>query len=257
MTLAALQRDFRDWLINAPNGISQTPGMRAGLAIYHNGYRVRLCDSLRETFERLVLWLGEENFLAAAKSHIEGHPPRGWTLGVYGEDFPDTLAALYPDDPDIAELARLDWMLSRAFDGADAVIQPMPDAIDWDNAILRFVPTFRVDAAHTNAGAIWSALSAGETPPAAARLPAPAMLLVWRQELTPCFRTIPADEQAALEMMQAGLRFGALCAALVEKLGLEAGVTQAGAYLGQWLADGLIADITDFPASSPVGAETA
>lgn len=250
MTLAALQRNFRDWLIDAPNGISQQPGMRAGLAVYYNGYRVRLCDSLRETFERLVLWLGEEKFLAAAKSHIEGHPPRGWTLGVYGEDFPDTLAALYPDDLDVSELARLDWMLSRAFDGADALIQPMDTVIDWDNAILRFVPTYRLIPAHTNAGAIWSALCAGETSPAAKRLPAPGALLVWRQELTPCFRTIDADEQAALEMMHAGGRFGALCTALVERLGPEAGVARAGAYLGQWLADGLVASsitVVDLP----------
>jgi hypothetical protein len=243
MTLAALQRDFRDWLIGAPNGMAQHADRIAGLNVYHNGYRVRLCDSLEETFGRVLLWVGEEKFLAAAKAHIESHPPQGWTLAVYGEDFPDTLAALYPDDPAVAELARLDWALCRAFDGADAVAQPMPADADWDRATLRFVPTLRLGPVSTNAGAIWSALSAGKTPPAAVLLPAPGALLVWRQELVPCFRTIEAQEQAALEMMLAGLSFGDLCTALVEKHGPQIGVDRAGSYLGQWLTDGLVTAI--------------
>ena len=239
MTLARLQRDFRDRLLAA-----EPSAAPLGAKVYHNGYRVRLCDSLKETFERLLLWLGEEKFLAAARAHIERHPPRGWTLGVYGRDVPHPLLQPYPPRPAVALLARLDWMLCRAFDGADAraIGRPAP-GLDWENARLRFVPTLQLAPARTNADAIWSALSAGETPPPAILLPAPGTLLVWRQELVPCFRSVESDEQDALIMMQEGASFGALCAFLVQRLGPDEGVARAGALLGQWLSEGLIAEI--------------
>lgn len=244
MSLAAIQRDFRCWLIDAPNQMKTRAIAGSGLDVYHNAYRVRLSDCLRETFEKVFLWLGEDAFLAAARAHIEHTPPHGWTLGVYGAGFDHTLRALYPNDPEVAELASLDWALCRAFDGSDAdtVASTALASIDWDVAVLSLVPTAQIFDAVTNAGAIWSALSAGESPPAAALLPAPAAILVCRQGLTPCFRTVDAIEHQALKMIAAGKTFGAVCAALVERSGPDTGVQQAGAMLGQWLHDGLISD---------------
>lgn len=244
MSLAAIQRDFRCWLIDAPNQMKTKTIAGSGLDVYHNAYRVRLTDCLRETFEKVLLWLGEEAFLEAARDHIERTPPHGWTLGVYGMGFDHTLRTLYPDDPEVADLARLDWALCRAFDGADAdtVASTGLVEIDWDLAVLRLIPTVRIFDTVTNAGAIWSALSAGENPPAVAVLPAPGAILVWRQDLTPCFRTVDAIEHQALKMIAAGKTFGAVCAALVARSGPDTGVQQAGAMLGQWLHDGLISD---------------
>lgn len=244
MSLAELQRDFRNMLVDAPSNLDRWIDETAqnGLGVYHNAYRVQLADCLRETFEKTLLWLGDDAFTAAAHVHIETTPPHGWTLGVYGEGFDSTLARLYPDDPEVAELAWLDWALSRVFEGPNA---PPLDAgalldVDWDNAVLKLVPTFRLGGACTNSSAIWSALSAEGEPPAAAMLPEPAAMLVWRQQFTPCFRTIELIERDALELISAGATFGALCLALIEKCGEEAGVAQAGALLGQWIKDGLI-----------------
>lgn len=242
MSLAAMQRDFRAWLLDASSTMPVRVVHVAGLDVYHNAYRVQLVDCLRETFEKLVLWLGEDAFVAAARTHIEQNPPHGWTLGIYGEDFDGTLKALYRDDPEVAELARLEWMLCRAFDGPDAQAASLATLgeVDWDLAVLRLVPTFQMAESQTNAGAIWSALAAHEPPPGAARLPTPGTILVWRQDFTPCFRSTDAVERDALEKIVHGMPFGQLCAHLVAQLGPDAGVERAGALLGQWLQDGLI-----------------
>jgi hypothetical protein len=245
MTLLATQRNFREALLGDLEDTTANFGDEAaakGLAVYHNAYRVQLVDCLRETFEQLDAWLGSEAFTLAALVHVAEYPPHGWTLGVYGEGFGRTLARLYPDDPEVAELAWLEWALSMAFTGRDAAALA-PDTlpqVNWDSACLDFVPTLRMGAATTNAGAIWSALSAGETPPAAERLPAPAALLVWRHDYAPSFRTIDEDEQHALTRMLAGTTFGELCLALVERWGADEGVSRAGKLLGQWLHDGLV-----------------
>ena len=248
MSLSAMQRDFRGWLIDAPVSIAEwvDADARAGLAVYHNAYRVQLVDCLRDTFEKTLLWLGNDEFIDAARAHIESTPPHGWTLGVYGDGFAHTLAELYPNDPEVAELAWLDCALSRAFEGPDAapVSPERLVAVDWDNAGLLFTPTMQIAVARTNAGAIWSALSAQDDPPMAAILPEPGAMLVWRQDFTPCFRTVQAIETFALEHIVAGATFGALCLALIERCGEEIGVVEAGALLGQWIGDGLITAIS-------------
>ena len=131
--------------------------------------------------------------------------------------------------------------------GADAITlapDSLPD-VNWDEARLDFVPTLQLGRVTTNVGAIWSALSAGNTPPAAERLPAPAALLVWRQEYSPSFRTIDEEELSALDQMLSGATFGKLCLAQVECWGADEGVRRAGMFLGQWLHDGLVAGARD------------
>ena len=173
MSLLALQRDFQRHLVDAPGQIDRWIAVPApGLAIYHNAYRAQLVECLAETYAQTHAWLGGEAFLAAMREHIERTAPSGWTLGAYGDGFAQTLATLYPDDPEIAELATLEWLLSRAFEASDADAMP-PGAIagiDWDKAVLGFAPSMQTASARTNAGAIWSALVAGAAPPAAAPL---------------------------------------------------------------------------------------
>lgn len=248
MSLADLQRDFLGMLTDRPNDVGARVAPRAapGLAIYHNAYRVQLTDCLRDTFEKTLTWLGDEAFNAAARAHIETRPPQGWTLGAYGEGFSDTLARGYPEDPEVVELGWLEWALSRAFEGADAQAATAATLgeVDWDNAVLSFVPTVQLGPAATNAGAIWSALAAEIDPPPAQTLPKPGAVLIWRQDYTPCFRIIEASEEDALVRMMAGMTFGQLCERMIAEHGEGQGVALAAGLLGQWLGEGLIAGAT-------------
>jgi hypothetical protein len=253
MSLLELQRDMLGWLADGSEDAADLIAMaaaddraaRVGLAIYQNNYRAQLVACLSEGFERVRLWIGEEAFALAAATHIDRTPPTGWTLDAYGADFPETLAGLYPGDPEIVELARLDRALADAFVGSDsAVVDPMALAsVDWDGARLTWVPSLRVDVITTNAPEIWSALSAGAMPPAAASLPDPARLLIWRQDFVACFRPIDRAERLALVRIGAGESFGMVCAALVEAHGVDEGIALASGMLSRWIADGLIAAV--------------
>ena len=247
VSLLALQRDFRGHLTDAPATRAgwADAGMAPGLAVYHTAYRVQLSDCLAETFARTNAWLGGEAFVSATRAHIEAWPPTGWTLGDYGARFADTLAERYPDDPEVAELARLEWLLSRTFEGADAPalsIEAMAD-IDWDNAHVAFVPSLKTVPVLTNVAAICSALAHDVLPPAATLLPEPGTLLVWRQDFTPCFRTIETIQHEAIALLSAGASFAALCETLVAARGESDGIALAGTMLGQWFQDGLISAI--------------
>ncbi len=244
MRLLALQQSFGTWLRSESAEIAARFGERArpGLAVYLNNYRAQLLSCLSASYPILRAWLGDTAFEAAAARHIDGAPPHAWTLDAWGLDFPETLTALYPADPQIAELACLERELGVAFVGPDAArIDPAALAgIDWDAAIIHFEPTFGLLRVTTNVAAIWSAIHDRETPPLAVRLTEPASLAIWRDGFAPRFRTLMAEESVALTQVRDGETFGAVCAALVERLGEERGTATAGALLGQWLSDHMI-----------------
>jgi hypothetical protein len=244
MSLIDTQRGFRDHILagaDAPlAGIA--PAAERGLAVYRHAYRAQLVACLRDTYEKTWAWMGDEAFDRAALTHIEQTPPTSWTLGEYGGGFPQTLKALFPGDPEVADLAWLDWTLRRAFDGPNAdVITPQAlAAVDWDHAVLHFLPTLSVGEVATNCAAIWGALSEEQTPPAVERLPAPAAIRVWRSDLTPKYRSIENFEHRALILAMAGSSFADLCSLLMEDGDKDQAVARVGGVLAGWLQDGLI-----------------
>lgn len=247
MSLLALQRDMRAWLLGGADDAAARIGETAapGLLVYQNNYRSQLVGCLEESFAKTRAWIGDDAFLRACVAHIDRVPPQSWTLDAYAEGFPASLAARYPGDPEVAELAALELALSDAFVGGDAepAATAMLAAVDWDTAVLRFHPTLQTMAAVSNATEIWSALAEGEAPPLARRRDAPAAIVVWRRGFLSTFRVTDPAESDALADMQRGLTFGALCTALAAAHGDEAGIAMASSYLARWIGDGLIAGV--------------
>ncbi|MDV6332888.1 DNA-binding domain-containing protein [Asticcacaulis sp. 201] len=240
MTLATSQTRFLDLILNdAP------PPLTPGEAVYHFAYRSRLLEALRDTYGRVWSWLGDDAFDAAGRTYIRTHPPSSWTLDAVGLGFDATLAALYPDDPEVPELAWLDWTLRQAFSAADTpVIDPAALAnADWSVARLRLASGFRHRPLSTNSVAIWQALSRGETPPPVQTLREAAGLIVWRNGLEPVFRTLETDEYGAIVRLEHGASFASVCADLDGPYPETDSTLTASKWLGQWISGGLICDI--------------
>lgn len=243
MNLHAMQRGLRRWLTRAEPLPGSDP---RGLAVYQNNYRAQLVGCLEATYPTLLAFAGADAFRQAAVVHVNRHPPRAWTLDAYGAGFEDTLRDLFPDNPDLHELAWIEWACATAFVARDT--QPLDPArlatIDWDRAQLGFAPSLHVRALSTNAAAIWSALQDGGAPLDAAMLPAPQGCVIWRRGLVARLRVVDPLDFAALLLARQERSFGALCALLVERLGADAGVARAGALLADWIGSELLTRIT-------------
>jgi hypothetical protein len=246
--LLALQQTFRCWLTTESPEVAARfgDGAQAGLRAYLNNYRAQLLACLSASFPVLRGWIGDAAFEGAAATHIDNVPPEAWTLDDYGLDFPETLQKLYPANPEIPELARLERALAAAFVAVDC--EPPVDPahlanIGWDTATIHFVPSVRRVPVTTNVAAIWSAVANGDPPPDVARLPEPASLVIWRHDLAPRFRVVTAEEWSVLCQLRQGETFGSVCTSLIERLGEEQGPARAGSLLGQWFSDGLIAQV--------------
>lgn len=257
MSLLQMQRDFCGFVL-ARRGDAAGAAIAAaiardpapGLRVYRNAYRLRLGEALEDVYEKTRQRLGDEAFFAAAAQYIETHCSMSWTLSDYGGRFPAMLKNLYPADPVAGELAALEWAMRRVFDGPDgeAVDSEALGGVDWESAVLHFVPTLQLLPVVTNCGAIWAAMAAADLPPAVAILSTPSALAVWRKGLAPHFRTIEAREHLAIRTARAGAPFGALCA-LMRGAGADNEETAAevGGMLGRWLQDGMLAAISAGP----------
>lgn len=240
MSLLALQRDMMAWLRSGEPLLAERIGGGAGPAIYLNNHRAALMAALANAYVQLGRWMGSEAFEGAAAHHVEQAAPDSWTLDGYGRDFAETLAGLFPGDPELPELARLEWALSEAFTAPDAQALDLSalGAVNWDVAVLRPVPSAVLIKLRTNADAILSALFAEDAPPHPETRADPLPLLVWREGFAPRFRRLEADELRLFAQASDGLSFAALCNDLAEALGPDTGIGRAGTLLARWAGEG-------------------
>ncbi|WP_137886189.1 DUF2063 domain-containing protein [Pseudomonas sp. 2FE] len=232
---------LRDSLLGSP-----ALSAEEGLAIYHNAYRARLLDALREDFPTLRHWLGDDQFERLASAYLQAHPSRHFSLRWLGArlaDFIDGYLVAEQGAP-LAELARLEWAFTLAFDAADGeplTLQSMATlpAADWPELRVRLLPSVQWQVCHYNSLALWRALKAADEPPASTPLEQPQVCLIWRQGLVSQYRSLGPAEAAALHgMSQQGWNFAELCVELSAQG--DAAPVQAATWLKQWLSEGLL-----------------
>lgn len=222
----------------------------AGMAVYRNAYRARLIDVLRNTFERTARLAGDDAFNQAAAHHLITHPPASWTIDLAGKGFSETCACLFANDPDVAELAWLEWEMHRVFTAADAA--PLTaaefaaatanfDAGQWENLRLELLPGTALRPVTHDLVKLWEALADPLQVPEAETLREPQWVLLWREGEQPVFVLVAEAEGLALAEMQRGGTFGSVCAALSHDAEAAAdAAARAGAMLLNWLRLGLV-----------------
>ncbi len=252
MSLIELQRQFFASVAEPDQGASVAwpDALALGLAVYRNAYRARLVDCLRSSFERTWGWIGDDSFDAAACHHLILHPPRSWTLDDAGRGFSDTLAALFPDDPEVEELAWLEWAMQQVFTSADVdvldrgeftILSTSFDDGDWANLRIDFVPGVVTRTIRTNCAGILEAIRDESEIPEDILLDEGATIIVWRQGLRSRFRLVDPHEAEAIAKVRGGATFGDLCALMTHLLGEERGIEAAGTMLGRWISLSMIA----------------
>jgi hypothetical protein len=217
----------------------------ARLKIYHDAYRWRLLEVMQDHFAQTHRYLGDGFFQSEALAFIEAHPSEHHSLRDYGHAWPEWLAARFPDDTDMADLARLEWALRQAFDAANRCALTLADlghvpADAWATVGFELAPGTTVLHLSHDVAPLWQSLAREEAPePVRSR---PTGVLVWRQGWQPHFRTLQESEALAVEALLAGRSFSEACAHLVAS---PNGETQVGQWLQTWVEEGLLARLLD------------
>jgi hypothetical protein len=220
------------------------------LAIYANGYRLRLLEALGTDFPSLHTVLGDDDFDAMGRSYIAAHPSPYFSLRWFGDRLSEFLRATapYSQYPVFAEMATFEWAKSDAFDAADGTVANISDmaAIPpdvWPS--LRFVPhpSLRRLDLRWNVPTVWKEIDAGREPPELVESDYPIAWMIWRQDLLTYFRSLNVDEAWALDALQRGETFADICEGLTEWIDAQNVAVHAVGLLKQWLIDGLISEI--------------
>lgn len=244
LPLAVLQRHFADQVLAdaLPPGAPDGP-VTGRLPIYHHAYRARLAEVLADTYAKTFLYMGSDSFDVHARAFAVAHPPHTRSLNRYGEGLVEALRVQYPDNPELHELAQLDWDLRTRFDSADVPTLETAAAQASDTWTTRpgvLHPSALLRTITTNVVGVWNAIHTDDDVPEAVALSAPATLLVWRKGHQPHFRTLDAAEAAWVQALHAGASVHDACTALLGSGLWQGDPTVLGGWLAQLLDDGLV-----------------
>lgn len=217
------------------------------LAIYQNGYRIRLRDALATEYPGLAVLAGRR-FNHLLESYVDAHPSGHYNIRWHGTGLSAFLDYSLPwrDRPELSEMAALDWAISTTFDAADepaigpAEMAGVP-AEAWANLCLHPQSCLQMLETRHNVEAFRTAAGNDSARPRLRRYRKTRHLLVWRQDMSVRYRRIEADERAALLGAIRGESFATLCERLAGHHGPAGAMPRMATLLHRWLDGGLLA----------------
>jgi hypothetical protein len=248
--LAHLQRDFADFLRDRSSTIRERikGGPHADLdtllGIYRNAYTGRLVGILREEFAKLRLLAGDRIFDDLAHAYLAAHPSTYFSVRWIGRDLAGFLATADPwqKDPGLAQIARIEWAETMAFDAADRPLVARDDLAaipptGWPSLILTLHASVQRVSISPEVFEIWKRLSSDEpVGPKPDEIGPYETHLVWRIGLDVKLRPLEADEADAIEAVAAGRTFAEICEVLAARVGADRAAYRAAELLERWVS---------------------
>ncbi len=249
MDLASLQRAFQRHVLTGDPDISQcvagtkSASVQQRLQVYSDAYRLRLIDAMAHNYPRLQELLGGEQFAHLASEYLQANPSQTSSVRWLGDRLSSFLqtresTALF------ADLARWEWAVATAFDAQDvaaidshALASIAPDA--WPGLRFRFHPSMQLLETRSNAAAVFKALTEGSSVPELC-IESSQRWLLWRQDFTPRYRSLPDDELAALRTARGRGTFEQICESLAGFHEQDEVPLRAITLLKTWLGEELL-----------------
>lgn len=219
----------------------------AGLAVYRNNYRVGLIDTLAFIYPVCRQLVGGDFFTGLARVFIGGHPSLSGNLHLYGAAFGDFVAGFEHarELPYLADVARLEWRVHRAYYAADAApadsaaLAAFPQQ-RWGELKLRPLPDVAALLSPWPAASIWLAHQRQPVELNVDLHSQPEAMLIYRLQGRVQVEIVGAGLAALLQAIRDG---ATLEAAVEQALAAEAGFDlQAG--LLRLFQQRLIQDVT-------------
>ncbi len=213
----------------------------AQLQVYNGGYQVRLIEVLQGDFGGLRHVLGDDAFPALMARYLGKHPSRHANLNQLGQHVEAFVRAQrqLPNRAFLADLARLEWSLCRAFDVPEFApvtneqLQQVP-ADQWAQVRLQLNPSVQLVATRFPVGAWYRAWKEDQSP----TIPGPerAWTLVFRRDDKVWRQRLERTQHALLAALAKGEVLG-------EAIEHSGGDARVGQWLQEFARDGLFADV--------------
>lgn len=254
--LKELQHHFQNYLLDKTNCVAaavvdvQPMSAKARLAIYREGYYLRLLEALEQDYEVLRALVGEEEFDQLGRDYIHEYPSHFRSIRWYGKELADFLQKkkLTLNQLWLTEMAQFEWLLTEAFDAAASTVVTVEEMAaipfkKWPK--MRFIlhPSLRQLILYTNVVPIWQSYKEDGVCLPLQKSEIAAPWIIWRKELEVQFCSLAADETYMLRALMAGAPFGTLCEGLSEWVEEQNVAMHAALLLKRFILDHLIAEV--------------
>lgn len=196
-------------LVSAVRADQFSPAER--VAIYADGYQVRLCAAVAADYPALAHYLGVDAFNAALSRFVRTYPSRQWDLNLYPIGFAAFIYS-WRDDAAARAIADLESAITEVFWRPDSMTLNPADlaTLSMDQlALYSFQPRSALKLLRLDASAnhYLTAFRAGVAPEYVSAEPEHVCVVRHHNEVRRL--TMDTDEYALLSLLCAGLPFGA------------------------------------------------
>jgi len=221
------------------------------LSVYHFAYRERLKEVLANDFPATLNAIGDEKFNLLTKLYINNFPSRYFSLRDFGKNMADHIADLIQQTqpwqtmPWLYELALFEYSLGQTFDSTDAYHYTEQDLLEhatenWPELKFRLHPSVQTLTFTWNTVEMWQTLTSDSPSSIKAKQETNNSWLIWRDQLTTRFRSIPADEYIAFNTLRQDGNFTDICEALLPVKNENDIPLYVASLLKSWVVHGLI-----------------
>jgi hypothetical protein len=224
------------------------------VGIYADAYFYRLLEVFKEDYPATLAVLGDTNFHNLITGYLIEYPPTEPSIAHASRYLPDFMRGhpLPENFPFIADLATLERALVEIFHAADATpltatnLSIIPPE-QWPTLVMRRHPASRVSQLGWRVEHIQRAVERQESwhAPAAAVV----HILISRRDGKVFYRELQAGECPALQLMEKGASFAAICEAVAGDTGERDAAARISGLLGRWLSEEIL--ILERPSPSP------
>jgi len=232
-------------LLNPQRGIAG----ETRLAVYAEGYVVRMREALHEVYEAIYQVLGERTFADLASAYAQRYPSHESNLSLVGRHLPEFLTSwpLTQRLPFLPDLAQLEWRVSLAFHATqehpiDSQLMASLSLDAWERTALVFQPSVGFVSSAWPILDLWNARAQPRSAINIELVSRPQCVLIFRRDLHLHCEAIDAAQTLWLEALLAGATLGAACDRLAQAHPNE--MLPVTAWCAHWMREGLIMDCT-------------
>lgn len=209
--------------INGPD----TDFIQERLAIYSDGYQLRLCEILAGDFPGVKALLGDKLFEEVCIEYITVNPSQHANARYFGTQFAHFLKnhRVYYQQPELADMAVFEWALGLTEDAADITPLMQADLIaipenKWPELLFYLHPSVQFIELTTNVPYIWQAIQNKDSLPTL-QLTKPDVWTLWRYDLTAHYHSHSEQELSFLNAIKGNKNFAEICDLLADDMAPE------------------------------------
>jgi len=251
-TLPELQNHFFRTVVNNSDELTaeveQQGEMTANerIAIYVDGYRLRLIEALQDSYPALHTLMGDDDFESLCLEYIDHYPSKHFSIRYFGSYLADFLCQNqdYANSELLQEMAQFEWALRGSFDSKDQLVLNLGDLSQiapeqWSDLTFCLHPSLRILKLNWNVPSLWKAIEQEADPQSPQKTQSSITWIIWRPKLETHFRSMSIEEAEGFDLIKQGKSFGELCESMAKVVKPEDAATQAATFLARWIEDGL------------------